>query len=75
MPAFDLRDNEDLGSYITTGATDTQQRESAHNMLMGTTQPITEPEIPINRLADVLANLQNQPQSTTIGPVTTTEGK
>ena len=36
-------------------------------------EPVTaeQPQDPINRLADVLVNLQNKPQSMTIRPVTT----
>ena len=45
---------------------------------MDTTLPAPEPEVPqtpqdpINRLADVLVNLQNKPHSMSIRPVTTT---
>ena len=35
------------------------------------TVPVEQPQDPINRLADVLMNLQNKPQSMTIRPVTT----
>ena len=54
-----------------------QRQESAHDTTMDTTLPIAEavvaepPQDPINRLADVLVNLQNKPQSMTIRPVTT----
>ena len=56
---------------------DLQRQESAHDTTMDTTLPIAEavvaepPQDPINRLADVLVNLQNKPQSMTIRPVTT----
>ena len=55
---------------------DLQRQESAHDTTMDTTLPIPEPvaaeqpQDPINRLADVLVNLQNKPQSMTIRPVT-----
>ena len=57
---------------------DLQQQESTHDTKMDTTLPVSEtfaveqPQDPINRLADVLVNLQNKPQSMTIRPVTTT---
>ena len=53
-------------------------QKSAHNISLDTTLPVQEPEAPdvfqdpINRLTDVLTNLQNKPQSMTIQPVTTT---
>ena len=56
---------------------DLQRQESAHDTTMDTTLPIAEavvaepPQDPINRLADVLVNLQNKPKSMTIRPVTT----
>ena len=56
---------------------DLQRQESTHDTTLDTTLPITEPVPaeqpldPINRLADVLVNLQNKPQSMTIRPVTT----
>ena len=56
---------------------DIQRQESAHDTTMDTTLPLAEPvtaeqsQDPINRLADVLVNLQNKPQSMTIRPVTT----
>ena len=56
---------------------DLQGQESTHDTTLDTTLPITEPVPaeqpldPINRLADVLVNLQNKPQSMTIRPVTT----
>ena len=56
---------------------DLQRQESTHDTILDTTLPITEPVPaeqpldPINRLADVLVNLQNKPQSMTIRPVTT----
>ena len=94
--AGDLRDTEDLGPYIVTGATDTQQQipdfltgridsiptlnlqESTHYNSQDAPLPVQEPEVadipqdPINRLADVLTNLQNKPQSMTFRPVTST---
>ena len=92
----DLRNTEDLGPYMVTGATDThrqipefltgriyshpnlERQESTHNISLDTILPAPEPEVPqtpqdpLNRLADVLVNLQNKPQSVTIRPVTTT---
>ena len=56
---------------------DLQRQESTHDTTLDTTLPITEPVPaeqpldPINRLTDVLVNLQNKPQSMTIRPVTT----
>ena len=56
---------------------DLQRQESAHDTTLDTTLPVAEPvtaqlsQDPINRLADVLVNLQNKPQSMTIRPVTT----
>ena len=56
---------------------DLQRQESTHDTTMDTTLPIAEPvpaeqpQDPINRLADVLVNLQNKPQWMTIRPVTT----
>ena len=56
---------------------DLQRQESTHDTTMDTTLPVAEPvmaEQPqdsINRLPDVLVNLQNKPQSMTIRPVTT----
>ena len=55
-----------------------QRQESTHKVSLDTTLPAPEPEVlstlqdPLNILADVLANLQNKPQSMTIRPVTTT---
>ena len=55
---------------------DLQRQESAHDTTLDTTLPVAEPvtaEQPqdsINRLADVLVNLQNKPQTMTIRPVT-----
>ena len=55
-----------------------ERQESSHNVSLDTTLPAPEPEVPqtpqdpLNRLADVLVNLQNKPQSMTIRPVTTT---
>ena len=51
---------------------DLQRQESAHDTTMDTTQPVAEsvmaeqPQDPINRLADVMVNLQNKPQLMTI---------
>ena len=53
-----------------------QRHESTHDTFLDTTLPIAEPapaeqpQDPINRLADVLVNLQNKPHSLTIRPVT-----
>ena len=99
----DLRDTTGRGSYMVTGANETQQpipefltgrihsipnlerQQSNHNVSLDTTLPAPEPEVteppqdPLNRLADVLVNLQNKPQTMTIRPVQTTpmtfEGK
>ena len=55
-----------------------ERQKLTHNVALDTTLQIPEREVretpqnPINRLADVLDNLQNKPQSTTIRPVTTT---
>ena len=92
----DLRDIMGHGSYMVTGATDTQpqipefltgrihsipnleRQQSTHNISLDTTLPAPAPEAPeppqdpFNRLADVLVNLQNKPQSMTIRPVQTT---
>ena len=92
----DLRDTMGHGSYMVTGATDTQpqipefltgrihsipnleRQQSTHNISLDTTLPAPAPEAPeppqdpFNRLADVLVNLQNKPQSMTIRPVQTT---
>ena len=92
----DLRDTTDCGSYMVTGAIDTQQQipefltgripsipnlerqQSNHNVSLDATLPAPDPEVhepsqnPLNRLADVLVNLQNKPQSMTIRPVQTT---
>ena len=91
-----LRDTMSHGSYMVTGATDTQpqipefltgrihsipnleRQQSTHNISLDTTLPAPAPEAPeppqdpFNRLADVLVNLQNKPQSMTIRPVQTT---
>ena len=51
---------------------------SNHNVSLDTTLPAPDPEVPestqdpLNRLADVLVNLQNKPQTMTIRPVQTT---
>ena len=56
---------------------DLQRKESAHDTTLETTLPVAEPvtteqpQDPINRLADVLVNHQNKPQTMTIRPVTT----
>ena len=56
---------------------DPQRQESAHDITMVTTLPVAEavvaeqPQGVINRLADVLVNLQNKAQSMTIRPVMT----
>ena len=92
----DLRDTTGRGSYMVTGANETQQpipefltgrihsipnlerQQSNHNVSLDTTLPAPEPEVteppqdPLNRLADVLVNLQNKPQTMTIRPVQTT---
>ena len=92
----DLRDTTGLGSYMVTGATDTQpqipeiltgrihsipnleRQQSNHNVSLDTTLPAPDPaapepsQDPFKRLADVLVNLQNKPQSMTIRPVQTT---
>ena len=55
---------------------DLQRQEPAHDTTMDTTLPVAEPVMaeqpqdPINRLADVLVNLQNKPQLMKIRPVT-----
>ena len=54
-----------------------QRQEPTHDTTMDTTLPLAEPvpaeqpQDPINRLADVLVNLQNKPHSMTIRPFTT----
>ena len=54
-----------------------ERQESIHNVSLDTTLPAPDPEAPntpqdpLNRLADVLVNLPNKPQSMTIRPVTT----
>ena len=54
-----------------------EREESKHNVSLDTTLSAPElewpdtPQDPLNRLADVLVNLQNKPQSMTIRPVTT----
>ena len=56
---------------------DLQRQESTHDTTLDTTLPVAEPvtaeqpQGPVNRLTDVLVNLQNKPQSMTIRPVTT----
>ena len=56
---------------------DLQRQESARDTTLDTTLPVAEPvtaeqpQDPINRLADVLVNLTNKPQTMTIRPVTT----
>ena len=55
-----------------------KRQQSNHNVSLDTTLPAPDPEIPqtpqdpLNRLADVLVNLQNKPQTMTIRPVQTT---
>ena len=55
-----------------------ERQQSTHNISLDTTLPAPAPEAPeppqdpFNRLADVLVNLQNKPQSLTIRPVQTT---
>ena len=55
---------------------DLQSTESAYCTTMDTTLPVAQtvaaeqPQDTINRLADVLVNLQNKPHSKTIRPVT-----
>ena len=54
------------------------RQQSNHNVSLDTTLPAPEQEVPetpqdpLNRLADVLVNLQNKPQTMTIRPVQTT---
>ena len=84
----DLRDTETCGHYMVTGANEAQQQipefltgrihsipnlerqQSNHNVSLDTTLPA--PQDPLNRLADVLVNLQNKPQTMIIRPVQTT---
>ena len=55
-----------------------QRQHSNHNVSLDTTLPAPDSEVPepqqdpFNRLADVLVNLQNKPQTMTIRPVQTT---
>ena len=55
-----------------------ERQQSTHNVSLDTTLPAPDPEVPqtpqdpLNRLADVLVNLQNKPQTMTIRPVQTT---
>ena len=55
-----------------------QRQQSNHNVSLDTTLPAPDPEVPetsqdpLNRLADVLVNLQNKPHNVTIRPVQTT---
>ena len=55
-----------------------ERQQSNHNVSLDTTLSAPEPEAteppqdPLNRLADVLVNLQNKPQTMTIRPVQTT---
>ena len=55
-----------------------ERQQSNHNVSLDTTLPAPEREVPatpqdpLNRLADVLVNLQNKPQTMTIRPVQTT---
>ena len=55
-----------------------ERQQSNHIVSLDTTLPAPDPEVPeltqdpLNRLADVLVNLQNKPQTMTIRPVQTT---
>ena len=55
-----------------------ERQQSNHNVSLDTTLSAPDPEVPestqdpLNRLADVLVNLQNKPQTMTIRPVQTT---
>ena len=55
-----------------------ERQQSNHNVSLETTLPAPDPEVPepaqdpLNRLADVLVNFQNKPQTMTIRPVQTT---
>ena len=55
-----------------------ERQQSNHKVSLDTTLPAPDPEVPestqdpLNRLADVLVNLQNKPQTMTIRPVQTT---
>ena len=55
-----------------------ERQQSNHNVSLDTTLPAPDPEVPqtpqdpLIRLADVLVNLQNKPQTMTIRPVQTT---
>ena len=55
-----------------------ERQQSNHNVSLDTTLPAPQPEVPdtpqdpLNRLADVLVNLQNKPRTKTIRPVQTT---
>ena len=55
-----------------------ERQQSHHNVSLDNTLPAPEqeapetPQDPLNRLADVLVNLQNKPQTMTIRPVQTT---
>ena len=55
-----------------------ERQQSNHNVSLDTTLPAPEPDVPatpqdpLNRLADVLVNLQNKPPTMTIRPVQTT---
>ena len=57
---------------------DLQRQQSTHDITMDTTLPIAETvpvkqlQDPINRLTDVLVNIQNKQQSMMTRPVTTT---
>ena len=52
-----------------------ERQQSKHNVSLDATLPAPDPEVhelsqdPLNRLADVLVNLQNKPQSMTIRPL------
>ena len=55
-----------------------ERQQSNHNVSLDTTLSVPDPEVPetpqdpLNRLADVLVNLQNKPQSMTMRSVQTT---
>ena len=55
-----------------------ERQQSNHNVSLDATLPAPDPEVPetsqdqLNRLADVLVNLQNKPHNMTIRPVQTT---
>ena len=73
--------NQHVLNQISLLADDWRQQQSNHNVSLDTTLPAPEPEVPetpqepLNRLADVLVNLQNKPQLITFRPVQTTPMK